>query len=255
MASLSLSTKYAWCVQQVVANFFSACETMFQRISLVLLSSILLAASYAASADPPARQTGRDKADKARTEAILQNDAWRNTLAGLDQWLSIQTMYSQKQIDDIRKQVLERVAKMSPDELEDFRQDLDARIAMLLSPEGRDILNWVAANLAAASPAYRKKMGLQYPDVAHLTAAQLREQLDLLEQKRAAAQGQSAAMERARQARIAGLQAEQRQEAQDRRDALNRAPATVSSPYRPSGMRQYPDVVSRPQYGWGFGFW
>jgi hypothetical protein len=229
---------------------------MFQRISLVILSLILLAGTYsAAAADPPAKQTGRGQADKARAEAIMQNDAWRNTLAGLDQWLSIQTMYSQKQIDDIRKQVLERVAKMSRDELEDFRQDLDARIAMLLSPEGRDILHWVATNLAAASPAYRKKMGLQYPDVARLTAAQLREQLDLLEQKRTAAQGQSAAMERARQARISGLQAEQRQEAEERRDALNRTPSVISSPYRPN-IRQYPDVVSRPQYsGWGFGFW
>ena len=230
---------------------------MFQRISLAILSLILLAGPRsAAAADPPPKQAGRGQADKARSEAILQNDAWKNTLAGLDQWLSIQTMYSQKQIDDIRKQVLERVAKMSPEELEAFRQDLDARIAMLLSPEGRDILHWVATNLAAASPAYRKKMGLQYPDVARLTAAQLREQLDLLEQKRAAAQGQTAAIERARQARIAGLQAEQRQEAQERRDALNRAPATVASPYHPSGMRKYPDVVSRPSYyGWGFGFW
>jgi hypothetical protein len=51
------------------------------------------------------------------------------------------------------------------------------------------------------------------------------------------------------------LQAEQRQEFQERERALDRGAASASSPYHPSGMRQYPNVVSTPQYGWGFGFW
>jgi hypothetical protein len=232
-------------------------RAMVERICLILVvaASWLEPARLAAAADPPAKPGDRGQADKARREAILKSDAWQNTMAGLDQWYSVQTMYDQKQIEEIKKQLNARVAKMSGGELDDFQKDLDAKLAMLLSPEGRDILGWVAANLAAAAPAYRKKMDIQYPDVARLTAAQLRQQLDLLEQKRSAAQGQTAAMERARQARIAGLQAEQRQEAQERQQALSRPPATVASPYHPGGMRQYPDVVSRPQYGWGFGFW
>ena len=232
-------------------------RTMSERIGLILA---LAAASFglwrpAIAADPPAKQTDAAKRDQVRRNLILKSEAWKNTLAGVDQWLSVQTMYSKKEMDEIRKQVTGRVEKMSSDELEDYRQDLDARLAMLLSPDGRDILGWVAANLAAASPAYRKKMDIQYPDVARITAAQLREQLDSLEEKRSARQSQTAALERSRQARIAGLQAEQRQEFQERERALDRGAASVSSPYRPSGVRQYPNVVSTPQFGWGFGFW
>jgi hypothetical protein len=232
-------------------------RTMFQCLGLI---AVLVAAwstlpPPAMAADPPAKPSDGGKSDKVRRDLVLKSEAWKNTLAGLDEWLSIQTMYSKKEMAEIRKQVTGRVEKMSADELENFRQDLDAKLQMLLSPEGRDTLGWVAANLAAAAPAYRKKMDIQYPDVARLTAAQLREQLDRLDQKRSAAQSQTAALERARQARIAGLQAEQRQEFQERERALDRGAASASSPYHPSGMRQYPNVVSTPQYGWGFGFW
>jgi hypothetical protein len=232
-------------------------RTMFQRIGLsfALAAACIGLGRPAIAADPPAKQSDAGKRDQVRRDLILKSEAWKNTLSGLDQWLSVQTMYSKKEMEAIRKQMMARAEKMSADDLEEYRQDLDARLTMLLSPEGRDILGWVAANLAAAAPAYRKKMDIQYPDVARLTAAQLREQLDLLEQKRSSAHTQTAALERARQARIAGLQAEQRQEFQERERALDRGAASASSPYHPSGVRQYPDVVAHPQYGWGFGFW
>lgn len=233
----------------------------FSRVAVALVvgAASLVAWRLALAADPPAKARDRSQAekdkDKARRDLIMKSELWRNTFAGLDQWLSIQTMYDKEQIEDIRKQFRARVDQTSADELEEFRQDLDAKLTMLLDPEGRDILNWVAANIARAAPAYRKKLGIEYPDVARLTAAQLRQQLDLLIQKRSDAQASSAAFDRARQARIAGLQAEQQRDFQERQRALDRAPASVSSPYHPGPVRQYPDVVSRPQYGWGFGFW
>jgi hypothetical protein len=222
---------------------------------ILLAATSLIAWRLAWAADPPAKGRDRSQSEKARRDLILKSELWRNTFAALDQWLSIQTMYDQDQIDDIKKQVGGRVEKMSADELEDFRQQLDAKLEMVLSPEGRVILDWVAANMARAAPAYRKKMGIEYPDVARLTVAQLRQQLDLLIQKRSDAQASSAAFQRARDARIAGLQAQQQQAFQERQKALDRGAATAASPYNPRPQRQYPDVVSRPQYGWGFGFW
>jgi hypothetical protein len=222
------------------------------RVAVVVVAAAasLIAWRLALAADPPAKERDRGQSEKTRRELIFKSQLWRNTFAGLDQWLSIQTMYDKDQIADIKKQVSILVEKMSADDLEDFRQQLDAKLEMVLSPEGRDILGWVAANLARAAPAYRKKMGIEYPDVAKLTAAQLREQLDLLIQKRSGAQESSAAFERARQARIAGLQAQQQQAFQERERALDRPPPTVSSPYNPGPTRQY-----RPEYGWGLGFW
>lgn len=224
-------------------------------VALLLAAVALVACQWTRAADAPGKVRDRAQAEQARRELILKSELWRNTFVGLDEWLSVQTMYDKNQLEDIKKRFSDRVEKMSADDLEEFRQDLDAKLEMLLGSEGRDILGWVAANLARAAPAYRKKMGIEYPDVANLTAAQLRQQLDLLIQKRSDAQANAAASERNRQARIAGLQAEQKQAFQERQQALSRSAGSANSPYNPGPIRKYPDVVSRPQYGWGFGFW
>lgn len=236
--------------------------TWIQCLTLGWVVAGLAAPQSAAAAGPPAKQKERTRSDTARREVLLKSESWRKTMADLDQWYSAQPIYDAKQIDDIKQKTQQRVQSMSADELEEYRHDVEARLAILESPDARDILNWVAANQAAASPAYRKKMEIQYPDVARLNAAQLREQLDLLAQKRAAAQNQTAALERARESRIAALQAEQRQQYDERERALDRGAASLGkggypSAYHPSGTRKYPEVVSRPMYGWGwgFGFW
>lgn len=235
---------------------------VIQRMMLAWIVAGFVPVQLAAAADPPPKKTERSQADKARRDVILKSESWRKTMADLDQWYSAQPIYDQHQVDEIKKQTSRRVEAMSADEVEEFRQDVEAKLEILQSTDGRDIIGWVAANQAAASPAYRKKMDIQFPDVARLNAAQLREQLDLLAQKRTSAQTQSAAIERSRQARIASLQAEQRQQYDERERALDRGAASFGtggypSAYHPSGVRKYPEVVSRPSYGfgWGFGFW
>ncbi len=183
-------------------------------------------------------------------------------MGGLDEWLSVQSIYDQDQAAATKQQLKRRWEQMSVDELKDFQQDLDAKLQMALSPEGRSILDWVQANLQAAAPAYRKTLDLQTPDLLKLTAAQLRAQLDALEQRRSATRSQTTAFEHARQARISALQAEQRREEEERERALDRAAASLGAPgsrsqYFPgSKVRTYPDVLNRGFfYGYGFGFW
>ena len=214
-------------------------------------------------ADEPARKSEDNRSEESERRTILNSDAWNRTVEGLDEWFSAQPIYDPKQIAQVREQLADRANKMSPGDLEAFQHDLDAKLAMALGPEGRNILNWVMANLAAAAPAYREQLGLEYPDLLKLTAAQFRERLDLLERKRSATQNQSAAFEQARQARIASLQAEQRQQYDERQRALDRAAASrdssaYNSPYHPGGARKYhSEYIRAPFYGWGwgFGFW
>lgn len=240
------------------------------RRLLPLAFAWLLAGPPLRAADSPspsgdAQQSNKSRADdgrpdKSRRDAILNSEAWRTTLGGLDEWFSAQTIYDREQVGEIEQQLTSRLRRMSADELEAFQQDLDAKLGMALGPEGRDILGWVSANLAAAAPAYRQKMDLQYPDLLKLTAAQFREQLDRLARKRSAARSQTAVLEQSRQARIASLLAEQRKQDQDReralsRDAANLGPGGYRSHYHPGGsVRKYPEVVSRPAYGFGFGY-
>jgi hypothetical protein len=222
--------------------------------------SLLLAAVASLGPVAMARAVDDSPADASRSEtaqALLAGESWQKTMNGLNEWFSVQPIYEPKEVEAIKEDLSGRVKMMSPNELLAFQQDLDAKLEMVLGPDGRDILGWVAASWAAASPAYRKKMDVQYPDVTKLTAAQLREQLDLLEQKRSSAKNQTARIEQSRQARIAALQADQRQQFQERERALDRGASGSRTPYHPGGVRQYPDVVARPAYGfgWGFGFW
>lgn len=225
-----------------------------------LILAGVVGACFALIAEEPRPRADDDREAGTRRDAILGGEAWRNTLNRLDEWLSIQPIYDAQQAEQAKSRLLGRTKKMRVDELEAFQQDLDAKLQMVLGPEGRDILNWVAANYAAAAPAYRKHLDLQYPDLLNVTAAQLREQLDLLERKRSTAQNRSAALEQTRQARITALQAEQRQQYDQRERALDRGAASYGaagyrSPYHPGGMRQYPDVVARSPFAFGIGIW
>ena len=189
---------------------------------------------------------------------IRASESWQKTMNGLDEWFSVQPIYDREEVDAVKTNLARRVEEMSPEEREAFQQSLDAKLEMVLGPEGRDILGWVAASWAAASPAYRKKLDVHYPDLMKLTAAQLREQLDLLERKREAARAQTIKLDQLRQARIAALQADHQQQFEGRERVLDRGAlgGGYRTPYHPQGVRQYPDVVSRPAYGfaWGFGF-
>ena len=208
-------------------------------------------------ADEPAPRTGDTRGTTSELDSALENKSWRRTMDALDEWFSTQTIYAPRQVGEVKKQLADQLSKMSDADREAFQQDLDAKLEMVFSPEGRDILEWVTANLAAAAPAYRKKMDLKYPDLLKLTAAQLREQLDLLERRRSSARGQTAALERARRARIAALQEEQRQRYDQQQRARDQAAASFNSgsPYHPSGMSKHNYSPVPPVYGWGFGFW
>lgn len=234
------------------------------RRRLILAAVAILAAAVClppAQRTPAADEPAPDGAKKSLRDELRTSDSWRKTISGLDQWLSVQPIYDRDQLDEIKQQLTKRLEKMPAIDLEEFRQDLDAKMQMLLSPEGRSILEWVRANLEAAAPAYRKKMNLQYPDVMKLTAAQLRLQLDALEQRRSTARNQTAVLGQSRQARIAALQADQKRQDAARERALDRASTSADGAgyrthYFPgSSVRQYRSQIGPPVYGYGFGFW
>lgn len=234
----------------------------FTALSMVRSACLAAAVSAGAAAigDEPSPEGKAESAAERGDNGTFDSPAWQNTKAGLDEWFSLQTKYDAKAIEEAKKRLGQRLKKMSPDEREAFHRELDLKLTLVLGPDGRDLMAWTAANFAAAAPAYRKKLDLQTPDILSLSPIQVREQLDDLQRKRSAARSQSAALDQARQARIAALQAEQHQQYEERERSLNRGAAAYGSggyrsPYHPSGMRKYPDVVSYPAYGWGFGFW
>jgi hypothetical protein len=229
------------------------------RLTCDFLTISLLVALLRAGLATPAcafddLPSGDNRSSPARD--IRASESWQKTMNGLNEWFSVQPIYDREEVESIKNDLSRRVGEMSPNEQEAFQQALDAKLEMVLGPEGRDILGWVAASWAAASPAYRKKLDVHYPDLVNLTTAQLREQLDLLEHKREAARTHTAKLEQFRQARIAALQASHSEQFQQRERTLDRGASGggYRTPYHPGGVRQYPNVVSRPSYGFGFGF-
>lgn len=231
------------------------------KLTILLAAGLIwMATAAAALGDEPPPQDKASPAAESVDDEAFDSQVWVTTKFGLAEWFGLQTNYDSVQVKRIEKDLRKRLKKMSPDEREAFHRELDLKLSLVLGREERDLLAWVAANYAAAAPAYRKKLDLQTPGILTLSPAQIREQLERLQRKRTAASNQAAALEQARQARIAALQAEQRQQYEQRERALDRGVANHGSggyysPYHPSGMRKYPEVVSRSPIILGFGIW
>lgn len=207
---------------------------------------------------------GHIDADRAAREAILASPTWRETIAAFDEWLAEQPIYSDEVVERFKLDRARRLATMSADELDEFAREIDEKLLLLSSPEWTETLDWIRETLAIATPAYARKLNLQYPDVLRLSSAQLRSQLKALERRHSAARRQAQAFERLRDERMALHQREQQAQAEARERALDRAAMSNRfAAYHPAHTATqrtrrpfYPPMMPFGfGFGMGFGFW
>jgi hypothetical protein len=218
----------------------------------------------AAAAEPReySSNDGEDGSDVER-QALLDSDEWHDTMHALDEWFSAQPIYSEEQVERIKVRMRRSIARMSHQELMGFKQDLDEKLDILFSPEWRGTMEWLSEKLAVATKSYAKKIGLRYPDVANMSAAQLQKQLDSLQAQQAGAQREATAFSQIRRERVATAEREVQEQNRSRVHALDRASAHIGagayhSSYHPSRARQNPPYLrqsGRIGFGYGFGFW
>lgn len=250
--------------------------TIVRQIGLAMLNVALLpiamAHGFDGSSPSPARaeesrsvsdSPGRN-ADRASREAILASPTWRQTIAAFDEWLSDQPIYSDDVVERFKLDRARRLASMSADELDEFARELDEKLSLVSSPEWIETVDWIRETLAIATPAYARKLNLQYPDVLRLSSAQLRSQLKTLERRHAAARRQAQAFERLRDERMALHQRELQAQAEARERALDRAAMSNRfAAYHPAHTATqrtrrpfYPPMMPFAfGFGMGFGFW
>ncbi|MCI0333952.1 MAG: hypothetical protein L0228_12095 [Planctomycetes bacterium] len=183
-----------------------------------------------------------DEQELARRK-ILDSDRWRQTNREFNEWLSVQQVYNPDEVAAIKSSFAQRIAKMSPRELEDFLKDMESRLEVLMSPEADDARQWLAQFMAVAvNP--EQQLGRARPDVLNMTASQIRQELQWLQQTRAARQQSQAAFSQARAAQAQAARDVRATRQQTPERSRDRSAWPANNPRRPS---QYaPQAELRP---------
>jgi hypothetical protein len=169
----------------------------------------------------------------------------------------MQRRYDPKQVKKLKQQFKEKIQNMSPEELDEFRSDLDARLHILMGDEARDARRWLSDTLSVASDKYAKKVLADLPDVANLTSPELLSELDRFENRRAQTRQSVAATQQAQRDRTKSVQAQLREQRSASEKALDRAvqsSAAQGSNFVPSALHNRKSFSDRPNWV-GVGFW
>jgi hypothetical protein len=176
-----------------------------------------------------------DADDLAKKAEIMNSPRWRRAIFELGEWLSAQAIYTPTQVRNIKADFNRKVEKMSPHDLEYLLDDLDAKFQILDTPEARDARSWVAQYLSVMSDQKRAEALKDVPNVVTMTAGQLQQEIQKIEQKRSSLQQQQVAFDEGRQQLVQQAQTARQQTAAASAAAMSRAGAVSYSPYRSGG--------------------
>jgi hypothetical protein len=139
--------------------------------------------AFAAESGAAAREC-----DLARKADIMHGAQWQRAIAELGDWLATQTLYPPAEVRRIKVRFNEQVAGMSSYELEYLLDSVAQKMRLLDTPEARDAKAWLGEYLAAMSDARRARELRNVPNLLDMTAAQLWDEIQRIDRKRAALQ-------------------------------------------------------------------
>jgi hypothetical protein len=174
----------------------------------------------------PAAVGQRSAADEAARRQILESERWRQARRGLNEWLSIQKLYSPEEVAVLKRQFQARIERMSASELQDQLDDMEAKLAVLSSPEAEDARRWLAQFLAVQAKYTPAQLRARRPDVANMTASQIRQELAKFQQRRGNVQQTQATAQQGRSLQLQNaqnVQAARQQAAQQARESASRS--------------------------------
>lgn len=210
------------------------------RAILVLL---LLYPSSASSQQLPDSYTG----PPSRAE-ILQSSRWRQIERKFHEWLSVQKIYNEAQVAQVKAQLQKSIATMSGTQLEDFMADAEEKLEVLLGDQATE----ARTSMSYYTDSFLKKQFGQAPDVANMTTSQLRQELGQFKKwqsSRATAQSAFNKMQDQNAAAVLQERTQQRAALDAQRIAI-RNPSNYAWNYN-YGPRPYP--TARSPYAPGFG--
>jgi len=210
----------------VFAPFFGAA---------LLLGGLGLAPPADAARDDDAGARADSQDDFAAKSALLQSPRWRRAVFELGEWLSTQKLYSPKEVQRIKAGFNDKVMRMSSQELEYLLDDLEAKFKVMETPEAREARAWVGQYLSAMSDRKRAEVLKDVPNVVDMSAGELAQEIEKIEQTRTSIQDRQAAFEQGREKIAAAADANRKATAQAANAATARMNSSPSySPYRNS---------------------
>jgi len=209
--------------------------------------SVTVWAADRCSATAPEADLASTECDLVRKADIMHGSQWQRAVAELGGWLATQRVYTPAEVRRIKVRFNEQVAAMSSYELEYLLDSVDQKMRLLDAPEARDAKAWLGEYLSAMSDARRAQELRTVPNLLDMNAAQLWEEIQRIDRKRASLQQRQQGVV-ARQDALAGRAAANRQSSAEASRAatarLRSAPA--HSPYRRGGgSAPFSDVQPR----------
>jgi len=159
------------------------------------------------------------------------------------EWLSVQKVYTPSQLRKVKAELNAKVARMSPQELVDFMNDMEAKLKIMMSPEAEQARLWVEQKLARQVNLTPQQLKQMRPDVLNMTSAQLEERLLEWQQQRKQTMATQLAFDKGRQTEVKNIEAMEKDEEHERDEALNRAY------YDQSNASPYGSIYSRGRGG------
>jgi hypothetical protein len=209
-------------------------------------------------ANSPAATEAAAPADAARKAKLLASERWRRALFEFDQWLVRQPVYTPAQVRKIKADLAARIDSMSSFDLDYLLDTLEAKLAVLSSPETEDARTWLGRYLAVMADRKREEVLGEVPNILDMSSTELEAAVHRIEAKRTAVEQQHRRTLVTRDTTAALVEANrEQQEAQRAALAVSRPAAEVYSPYRDgpvpeppfSGTYESPTVVGVGPWG------
>lgn len=170
----------------------------------------------------PTDELGSEVSSDPAKQAILDSKEWRTVRHALQEWVSVQKVYSPQELKAMKAQIDSEIAKMTAPELQDFLDDMRDKVNVLLSKEGDDARAWLAQYLAVKVVS-KQEWDKMRPDVLNMTSEQLKERLQQLAAQNKQTQQQAEIAAQGRNIQSQAIRQEIQYQRQAHEDALDRA--------------------------------
>jgi hypothetical protein len=183
----------------------------------------------------------------AQRAEILESACWRRAIFELNEWFRTQTIYTPEEVAELRSEFLDRVDKMSVQELQGVISDMDAKFQILNSPEVQQLRAWFGQYLSMLADRRRDELLRDIPNFATMTPAQLTQEIMKIQNDKQQRRNTQAAFGALRKTQVdAQLQANRAAQAARQSRAAQR-PA-YHSPYRATSReRPFENVEIGPR--------
>ena len=143
---------------------------MLRTIFLALLFALFAVPIARSEEAPSGQETDLDSMSK---EEILASPRWQRAEQALEDWLSVQNLYSPEELAQLEQRCNARIDAMDAAQLRKYLRDAETKLDILLSPEVQQARDWVGSYMAVLALPKQEELRQQLPDVANMTAPQI----------------------------------------------------------------------------------